>query len=108
MNLSEKLAAADDPTAEETVTPEVKPAPRAPRADRRTGSRRLSDRTANEEAWSHSKRKVQQMVLAEVAPGAADLPPDQLRAKVRSTVSEILEREDIGISPVEQDRKSVV
>jgi pilus assembly protein CpaF len=104
MNLSEKLAAADDPTAEETVTPEVKPAPRAPRADRRTVSRRLSDRTANEEAWSHSKRKVQQMVLAEVAPGAADLPPDQLRAKVRSTVSEILEREDIGISPVEHQR----
>ncbi len=44
------------------------------------------------------------MVLAEVAPGSADLPPDELRAKVRTKVNEILEREDIGISPIERQR----
>ena len=43
-------------------------------------------------------------MLAEIAPTAADLSPDELREKVRSTVNEILEREDIGISPIERQR----
>ena len=47
---------------------------------------------------------MQQKVLAEIAPGAADLTPDELREKVRTTVNEILEREDIGISPIERQR----
>ena len=67
-------------------------------------TRRPSERTGGDEAWSTSKRKVQLMVLSEVAPGSADLPPDELRAKVRSKVNEILEREDIGISPIERQR----
>jgi pilus assembly protein CpaF len=93
MKLSEKLAAADDAgDSEETGKPAV------------ARTRRPSERTASDEAWSHSKRKVQQMVLAEVAPGSADLPSDQLRTKVRTTVNEILEREDIGISPIERQR----
>lgn len=103
MNLSEKLAAADGGgetmVAEQAVT--------APDLERRVAGprpRRAADRTANEEAWLHSKRKVQQKVLAEIAPGAADLSPDELRAKVRATVNEILEREDIGISPIERQR----
>ena len=86
------------------------PNARAPSAEQPTSepakprSRRASDRTASDEAWSHSKRQVQQMVLSEVAPGSADLPPDQLRSRVRTTVNEILEREDIGISPIERQR----
>ena len=66
--------------------------------------RRASDRGALEEAWKQSKQKVQAKVLAEIAPTAADLSPDELREKVRSTVNEILEREDIGISPIERQR----
>jgi pilus assembly protein CpaF len=107
MNLTEKLAAADDDTT--TVAPAKvdtktdkadKAAERTPRAR----TRRASERTTGEETWDHSKRKVQQMVLAEVAPGAADLQPNELRAKVRTTVNEILDREDIGISPIEHKR----
>jgi pilus assembly protein CpaF len=103
MNLSEKLAAADDvnDVAEPISTASPKtPAARATKAR----PRRTNERTPNDEAWSLSKRKVQQMVLAEVAPGSVDLPPDKLRAKVRETVNEILEREDIGISPIERQR----
>ena len=37
-------------------------------------------------------------------PKAADLSPDELREKVRSSVNDILEREDIGISPIERQR----
>jgi pilus assembly protein CpaF len=103
MNLSEKLAAADDVIDDE---PEIASGVSAAPADRTTKprGRRAADRAASDEAWSHSKRKVQQMVLAEVAPSSADLTPDKLRSKVRETVAEILEREDIGISPIERQR----
>jgi pilus assembly protein CpaF len=47
---------------------------------------------------------VQQTVLAEIAPGAADLSPEELRDKVRAIVNEALDREDIGISPIERQR----
>ena len=137
MNLSEKLAAADDAgasSAEETP-------PRNRRAgdadgssrggdrrasgggekqstgggsDRRANGgnagagknpmRRAADRAGLDEAWKQSKAKVQTKVLAEIAPTAANLSPDELREKVRSTVNEILEREDIGISPIERQR----
>jgi pilus assembly protein CpaF len=111
MNLSEKLAAADG------VAESSAPAPAG--GDRRTGGerrsggpppkdaprRRSTDRTSSsEEAWLQSKAVVQAKVLAEIAPTAADLSPDELRAKVRTTVNEILEREDIGISPIERQR----
>jgi pilus assembly protein CpaF len=98
VNLSEKLAAADEDG--EAAPPEDSDL--APVPARR--ARRSVERSASEEAWSQSKRKVQQKVLAEIAPGAADLSPDELRAKVRTTVNEILEREDIGISPIERQR----
>jgi len=68
--------------------------------------RRASDRAALDEVWKQSKAKVQAKVLAEIAPTSANLAPDELREKVRSSVNEILEREDIGISisPIERQR----
>ena len=42
--------------------------------------------------------------MSEIAPRAANLSPDELRTQVRNTVNEILEREDIGISPIERQR----
>src|SRR5580704_17261293 len=128
MNLSEKLAAADG----EAATPQAEePPPNNRRAsdagagggagvigapggvDRRgTGTappgkhpmRRAADRPALDEDWKQSKEKVQAKVLSEIAPTSADLTPDELRDKVRSTVNEILERDDIGISPIERQR----
>src|SRR5579872_1423898 len=111
MNLSEKLAAADG--VAESSAPVAATGDRRSGAERRSGGpppkdaprRRSTDRTSSsEEAWLQSKAVVQAKVLAEIAPTAADLSPDELRAKVRTTVGEILEREDIGISPIERQR----
>src|SRR5580704_10023701 len=121
MNLSEKLAAADDGDPSQPATEE----PPSPPYNRRAGDpggppssanpfgqpgskghpmRRAADRTSLDEQWKQSKAKVQAKVLAEIAPTAADLSPGELRTRVRSTVNEILEREDIGISPIERQR----
>jgi pilus assembly protein CpaF len=106
MNLSEKLAAADggaEAPSEETPNRARTARPSAP-AGKDAPRRRNNDRTASEDAWSQSKAVVQAKVLAEIAPTAADLSPDELRTKVRSSVNDILEREDIGISPIERQR----
>jgi pilus assembly protein CpaF len=121
MNLSEKLAEADGadagPPAEEAAArnrragdpggPGALVERRAPGGSAPPGKhplRRASDRGALDDAWKQSKLKVQAKVLAEIAPTSANLSPDELREKVRSTVNEILEREDIGISPIERQR----
>jgi pilus assembly protein CpaF len=103
MNLTEKLAAADDVVDDVEKARSELPTEASPRSAK-ARTRRNTDRAANDEAWSHSKRKVQQLVLSEVAPDSADLSPEKLRVKVRQTVNEILEREDIGISPIERQR----
>src|ERR1039458_1165814 len=130
MNLSEKLAAADGAAA---APPEEETPPRNRRAsdadgsaeaedrrgppggvERRSGAnpppgknpmRRTSDRAALDAAWKQSKQKVQAKVLAEIAPTSANLSPDELREKVRSSVNEILEREDIGITTRSAERR---
>jgi pilus assembly protein CpaF len=112
MNLSEKLAAADGddkPARGQDEQGSRKRAPGETGANeaytaKNNPGRRASDRVNSSDQWSQSKQKVQAKVLAEIAPKAADLSPDELRAKVRSTVNEILEREDIGISPIERQR----
>jgi pilus assembly protein CpaF len=81
-------------TVTSPASQEAAPAPR----------RRPSDRSTSNDLWSQSKAKVQAKVLAEIAPRAANLSPEELRTQVRNTVNEILEREDIGISPIERQR----
>jgi pilus assembly protein CpaF len=105
MNLSEKLAAADGVVPAEDAgveQPKRRITDRTPSGE--TPRRRSTDRSTSSEMWSQSKAKVQAKVLAEIAPKAADLSPDELRSQVRTTVNEILEREDIGISPIERQR----
>jgi pilus assembly protein CpaF len=105
MNLSEKLAAADGVVPAEdagTEQPKRRITDRTPGGE--TPRRRSTDRSTSSDVWSQSKAKVQAKVLAEIAPKAADLSPDELRSQVRTTVNEILEREDIGISPIERQR----
>jgi pilus assembly protein CpaF len=104
MNLSEKLAASEDDVEVNGVPPKLEARPKPSRAALLDRTRRSGEHSAKEDAWTDSKRQVQQMVLTEVAPSAGDLEPDQLRTKVRTTVNEILEREDIGISPTERQR----
>jgi pilus assembly protein CpaF len=121
VNLSEKLAAAEggeeDGGGTErapgplrnrlAATPggqPARPGPAGPPGSKEVANRRPSDRGTLEQTWRASKQKVQAKVLAEVGPSAADLSPEELRDKVRSTVNEILEREDLGISPIERQR----
>ena len=115
MSLSEKLAAAngdEESRSSDPSSPSKRPGQSSER--RPTGGsgpgpkgrpvRRNSERATVEEKWAQSKAKVQAKVLSEVAPTAANLSPDELRAKVRASVGEILDREDIGISPIERQR----
>jgi pilus assembly protein CpaF len=109
MNLTEKLAAADDggdppQGQEEQGSRKHPPGESGPQTAKINPGRRPTERANNSDLWAQSKQKVQAKVLAEIAPKAADLSPEELRVKVRSTVNEILEREDIGISPIERQR----
>jgi len=124
VNLSEKLAAADgaaDRAAEGAGSappgesprnrragdpggPPVRPNPFGEPGTKGHPMRRASDRSVLDQTWKASKQKVQGKVLAEIGPRAADLAPDELRERVRSTVNDILDREDLGISPIERQR----
>src|SRR5580658_1644478 len=110
MNLSDRLTAADtdgavsaEPTADEAPKRRTTDRPAA-EASKETPRRRSTDRSTSGYVWQQSKAKVQAKVLAEIAPKAADLSPEELRIQVRTSVNEILEREDIGISPIERQR----
>ena len=78
MKLSEKLAA-------------VEPA-------RPAGQRPKARRPRNRE-WDAAKRKVRDLVLAEVTPRLSSLDQDKLAAEVRSALDRIVEREDVEVTP---------
>ena len=118
MNLSEKLAAADgavdvaEATAPGTASGR---SPRGPPERRRRPEGRLGEgtprcggpptaRPARRGVEAVQGRRSRPRSWPRSRPTAADLSPDELRDKVRSTVNEILEREDIGISPIERQR----
>jgi pilus assembly protein CpaF len=100
MKLSEKLAA-----IEEHDRSQAKPATgtaegAAPAARRRpTPSTKPHRKSAS---WEESKRKVRDLVLAEVAPKMAKVAPDALTAEVKSALDQILQREDVKVSPLER------
>jgi pilus assembly protein CpaF len=53
-------------------------------------------------SWEASKRKVRQLVLADMTPKMAHLPVDALAGEIRETLDVILERNDVTISPLER------
>jgi pilus assembly protein CpaF len=53
-------------------------------------------------SWAESKRKVRELVLAEVAPKVSGLSSDALGAEVRAALDRILSREDVRVSPRER------
>src|SRR6478672_2755669 len=94
MKLSEKLAALEDDDVSETPaapTPSAK-APRATKAQ------------ATHTSWEASKRKVRDLVLADLAPRMAGIDGDALRNEVKSAVDKFLTREDVKVSPAERRR----
>ncbi|MDP1794528.1 MAG: CpaF family protein [Acidimicrobiales bacterium] len=91
MKLSEKLASLEDDEEAGIAT-----------ATPRATQTRTKVHTAT--AWEQSKRKVRDLVLAELAPRMAGLEGDGLAAEVKSCLDGILLREDVKVSPAERRR----
>jgi len=97
VKLSEKLAALEKETEAE------RPASQAPAAARRP---RSDEKPKRSSTWDAQKKKVRDLVVADVAPKVAKLQGHALAEEVRASVDRILEREDVQVSPVER-RKMV-
>ncbi|MGH9023835.1 MAG: CpaF family protein [Acidimicrobiia bacterium] len=102
VTLSEKLAALNDaPLADSSPIPiavpvRTEPVPSSPQPP--------APRRANPE-WDETKRRVRELVLAELGPkltGPAALPGAALEREVKAALDRILGREDVRISPVER------
>ncbi|MDP8938091.1 MAG: CpaF family protein [Actinomycetota bacterium] len=103
MKLSDKLAALEEQerttTARATSVTGEQPRRRAaarPPANV-NGSRRTSAAS-----WHESKRKVRELVLAEVAPKVNGLSTLSLATEVKSALDQIIQREDVKVSPRER------
>ena len=103
MKLSDKLAALEE---EERSTAARRPAGGSPMgADSRRRAR--SEATARAKgsptaSWHASKRKVRELVLAEVGPKVSGLDGDGIAQEVRTALDKIIQREDVKVSPRER------
>ncbi len=101
MKLSEKLAAIEE--QDRTVTRAAEPAsPTTSPTARRQRPATTAKSRAKSSSWEESKRKVRELVLAEVAPKMGSLAPDTLTNEVKTALDQILEREEVKISPLER------
>jgi pilus assembly protein CpaF len=64
------------------------------------GAARARQQTAA--SWHESKRKVRELVLAEVAPKATGLSEQALAGEVKTALDKIIQREDVKVSPRER------
>jgi pilus assembly protein CpaF len=96
MKLSEKLAALEDDEEQASAPTNTTSKPRAHKAH--------TAKTPTHSSWEASKRKVRDLVLADLAPRMAGLEGDALRGEVKSLVDKFLTREDVKVSPVERRR----
>ncbi|MFN2504970.1 MAG: CpaF family protein [Acidimicrobiales bacterium] len=96
MKLSDKLAAIEEDERIAVEPARRRPTPRTAETTTRT------PRRATSAGWHASKRKVRDLVLTEVAPKVGGLSGDKLAAEVRTALDEILQREDVKISPSER------
>ena len=97
MKLSEKLAAIED---EERNASSVEASISTPARRRRTPTgAKARPKSAS---WEESKRKVRELVLAEVAPKMDRMAPDALIGEVKAALDRILQREDVQVSPLER------
>src|SRR5205807_4495855 len=94
MKLSEKLAALEEQGRKAAATTAGK--------TRRQADGKARRRSASASSWDASKRKVRELVLAEVAPKMAGLVGDELTAEVKAALDRIVQREDVRVSPMER------
>ena len=93
MKLSEKLAALEEQERKTTAsTSKVRV-----RADGK-GRRKSAPATG----WATSKRKVRELVLAEVAPKMGGMSEVELMREVRGALDRAVQREDVKVSPMER------
>ena len=104
MKLSDKLAALEEQERATIRTTSVggdqarrKAAARPAATNGANGTRRTSAAS-----WHASKRKVRELVLAEVAPKVSGLSGENLAAEVKSALDQIIQREDVKVSPRER------
>ena len=95
MKLSEKLAALEEQERKEAGTAKVRG-----RSDGK--STRRSSKNSAATGWATSKRKVRELVLAEVAPKMSGLTDVELMKEVRTALDRIVQREDVKVSPIER------
>jgi pilus assembly protein CpaF len=101
MKLSEKLAAIEEMERAETAAANTE-APSASTARRRQRPLGVKTRAKSSSSWEESKRKMRDLVLAEVAPKMAKMAPEALTGEVKAALDRFLEREDVKVSPLER------
>jgi len=91
MKLSEKLAALEDESDGDAPAPVVRNRSRTPRG-------------VTSPSWEATKRKVRDLVLAELAPRMSGLVGDALATEVKKSLDGIISREDVKVPAGERKR----
>jgi pilus assembly protein CpaF len=94
VKLSEKLAALEEE--------ERKSATSTTKVRARSDGKATRRKSASATGWASSKRKVRELVLAEVAPKMGGLSDAELMKEVRGALDRIVQREDVKVSPMER------
>jgi pilus assembly protein CpaF len=97
MKLSEKLAALEQEEARDALPKANAPAATTPKRSRPIKSRGAS-------TWDAQKKKVRELVLEQVAPKMGGLAPDAIANEVKSALDQIVQREDVVVTPLERRR----
>jgi len=101
MKLSEKLAALEqEETREAAEASAAAPTPTAGVTKRARAARPARTTTT----WDATKKKVRELVLEEVAPRMQGLSPEDLAIEVKNALDQILQREDVEVTPLERRR----
>jgi pilus assembly protein CpaF len=101
MKLSEKLAALEQEESREATEAATAPAPAGGSGAKRP---RPSNRLKTTSSWDATKKKVRELVLDEVAPKMQGLSADELATEVKTALDQILQREDVEVTPLERRR----
>src|SRR4030095_1238408 len=99
MKLSEKLAALEQEESREAA--ESAPAPPAAGVPKRT---RSTGRPKAASTWDATKKKVRELGMEEVAPRMQGLSAEELAVEVKNALDQILQREDVEVTPLERRR----
>ncbi len=102
MKLSEKLAALEQEENREAEA--AANDPKSTPAAAHVAKRAKAAKAKGTSPWDATKRKVRVLVLDEVAPRMQGLTPEELAGEVRAALDQILQREDVEVTPLERRR----